>query len=56
MGTLNSFRQNEFIISDIDITLSETLIKSLEDDVASILSLPDVPANAVACKSKDDAC
>lgn len=36
--------------------LSEALIKSPADDVVGILSIPDAPAAAVACKSKDDAC
>lgn len=36
--------------------LSENLIKCSSEDVAALLSITDVPAAAVACKSKDDAC
>jgi len=36
--------------------LSKNLIDTPDEDVASLLSLPDVPTNAVACKGKDDAC
>ena len=59
-GTM--IRGNESVDSATNVKLplfqklSKTLIKSSEDDVAGILSLPDVPANAVACKSKDDGC
>ncbi|MDH3544296.1 MAG: helix-turn-helix domain-containing protein [Desulfuromonadales bacterium] len=36
--------------------LSETLIDNPSEDVAALLFIPDVPATAVSCKSKDDAC
>lgn len=59
-GTM--IRGNESVDSAANVKLplfqrlSETLINSPEDDVTGTLSLPDVPANAVACKAKDDAC
>ena len=36
--------------------LSVSLIDSPDEDVDALLSIPDAPANAVACKSADDAC
>lgn len=37
-------------------SLSKNLIESPVVDVAALLSIPDVPSNAVACKCADDAC
>ena len=36
--------------------LSASLIDSPNQDVDALLSIPDAPANAVACKCADDAC
>ena len=51
-------KQNEKLGQQIPLfrKLSEKLIDNPSEDVAALLFLPDVPATAVACKSKDDAC
>ena len=37
-------------------SLSKNLIENSDQDVVALLSIPDVPASAVACKCYDDAC
>jgi transcriptional regulator with XRE-family HTH domain len=37
-------------------SLSRSLIENPDEDVAALLSIPDVPASALACKCADDAC
>jgi transcriptional regulator with XRE-family HTH domain len=51
-------KQNEKLGQQIPLfsKLSQKLIDNPSEDVAALLFLPDVPATAVACKSKDDAC